>query len=223
MKLLLLAVTLNSCLPAAMITGMVAYSADSSGASTGQVWNTQGGDLIPNLYVTVNGAPVNGGNGAFTSIKISLPQGLTDFSYCGDGLFPSTPGLYYGLSIFMNGNNNTPAFTFFWRNVASRLPVQPTTATSPNLAGVLVAGGGGGPFVDGNTIVTIVDVPRWAGPNSPDLVSKFDNVPGDSLVDWCCVPGQLLVTVTPEPETWGIVLAGLAICFAQHVRSRRLE
>lgn len=196
---------------AAAISGMVVYSADSTGAVSGtQFWNTLGFDSNPNLYVQVNGVLQNPGNGAGTSLNVNLSPGIYSYSYCGDGLTGQVTPAFFGVSIFMDGNNTTPAFTFFWQSGISNPTVLPTSALSRNVPGGFVGGAGGGPYVSGNTTVTILSVPTWQNKNL-DKVSVFDSVAGDCPQDYCGIPASLMVVsqTIPEPGTLALVTLGL--------------
>lgn len=196
---------------AVAITGLVVYETNSLGAATGgpQFWNTLGlPDPNANLWVGFNGVGVNNGNGPGASINILLGLGISSFTYCGDGLLGQITPAYLGMSMFLDGENNLPAFTFFWDTATQT--VSATTALSRNVAGGFVTGAGGGPYVNGSTKVTILSVPTW-GVKFMDTVGLFSRTAGDCPDDYCGVPGLIQVTTTPEPGSLGLAVFAVGL------------
>jgi hypothetical protein len=98
---------------AAFLTGAVVYSTDAAGApSSGEFWNTIGGDNRYNLYVAIgpNDPILNPGDAASTSLALPLPVGTYTYDIYGEG---TTKIDNYGLALFFNGNNATPGIAAY--------------------------------------------------------------------------------------------------------------
>jgi PEP-CTERM motif-containing protein len=214
---------LMSTKPAAAttISGLIEFSTDSNGNTSGQGWNTVGGDGVFNLYVAsgpISASPtfLNSGNSSSTSISIPLPAGTHTFSIYAD----SEPTLsHYGLNLFFNGNNSTPGISVFAALRTSS--TQPSFAANGGLTRTeafgFVPGANTLTFADGPITVTLTDY-FFSSPSQLgfDVVSPFNNIP-DGFNDF---GGQFTVTVTPEPGTLLLLGSGLAVLGALRKRYR---
>lgn len=161
---------------AATLTGMVAFTANSSGrVSLGPIYNTLGGDLVPNLYVTSGGSFLNSGNGAKTSISVPLTAGSHTFALYGDAELPFVPS-YVGLNLFFDGQTNPGISVFAAINStafkADGNSKTPRLTSIPPFTGLLAPGSNSLTYGD----VTLTGF-SFKAPNilKQDKVSLFDN------------------------------------------------
>ena len=107
---------------AEFLTGVVVYSTDAAGAaSSGEYWNTLGGDNRYNVYVSTGPSDpiLNPGDSASTSISLPLPVGTYTYDIYGDNA-PAFSN--YGIGLYFNGNNTNPGIAAY---------VDPTTMVVP--------------------------------------------------------------------------------------------
>jgi hypothetical protein len=210
---------------AAFLTGAVVYSTDAAGApSSGEFWNTTGGDNRYNLYVAIgpNDPILNPGNGASTSLNFPLPVGTYTYDIYGEG---STKIDHYGLALFFNGTNGKPEIAAFGATSSGNPAAVVTTADgSVALDTTSAASPGTLTFVDTTTTVTLTSF-TWNAPIAGlDRVSGYDSTPSGST-DFL---GQFTLTVTPNlpnpvpaPEPASLALLGLGLAGAFGVARRR--
>lgn len=167
-----------------VLTGVVAFSTDASGAAGGQIWNTLGGDGRWNLYVTrdnLNAPFLNSGNGLGARINVPLPVGTHTFFLFAQP--DSDPGRF-GLNIFFNGDDTTPGISVFAPTDLPPSPPFPAFLANSNSATLQLNssrthGAGTLTFVDGTFTVTLTNY-RWSRPEveTTNRVQAFNNVPG---------------------------------------------
>ena len=132
----------------ATLTGMVAFSANSAGRVVlGPIYNTIGGDIVPNLYVgagSPGGSFLNSGNGASTGLSLALTPGTHTFTLYGDKL-PFVPS-YVGLNLFFDGQT-IPGISVFAPIKSTSFAADgnsrtPRLTSVPPLTGLLTPGAG---------------------------------------------------------------------------------
>jgi hypothetical protein len=202
------------------LTGITVFSADLNGnIVTTAVFNTFGGDLVPNIYVIDN--PVTstylnsgdtGGTSAPTGISIPLALGGREFFASVDPT-GSVQGTFYGLNLFFNGNNTTPGISAFTalNTPAGTANSGSTLANSGGLT--LVPGANTLIFNDPSGYVVTLSLFNYATSRvaglptdfPEDLVGPFAlgaNGTPDNYVDFT-------LTVVPEPSTWALIATGV--------------
>lgn len=204
-----------------LLTGISEFSSTAAGqASGGSVWNTQGGELVVNLFVSsgpgLSNPFLNGPNDANTSISTPLSLGVNTFTFLAGsgGVMP-----YHGMNLFFNGANSTARISVV---APTKTTVGTTPAFSANSSSTTFALNGSTiipaanslSFLDGNRLVTLTDY-FWAAPSvfTVDRIAAPFGDPGhvavDGVSDWV---GQITLTVTqvPEPGVAAILLFGIA-------------
>jgi hypothetical protein len=206
MRTFVLLLALSAGLPAATITGATLFSATSGGNTLllPEIWNTQGGDLIFNLYLRQGGTAINTGNGANASVNISL---ATPGTYVFG--FRAQPGLLdpnqFGLNLFFNGNSSTPGISALVTAGGSTFGPNGATFTH-QLDGSLVSGANSLVFVDGPMSITMTALSQArAGGNT---VGAYTSTPG--LIGGNDYTGSFTLVVTPEPSSYLLFGAGMA-------------
>ncbi len=205
---------------ATFLTGAIVYSTDTTGApSSGEFWNTVGGDNRFNLYLSAPGDPMtvgllNTGNGASTGINFDLGPGTYSYQLYGE----NTQGTAaYGIGLFLNSDNANPAVAAF---ASPGLGVVPAAAGSVDIEGVTTTSPGSLSFNDGTNLVTLTGF-QWAAPSpaggGPDRVSAQDSVSSGQPN----FLGTLSLTVTAVPEPGSMALLGLGIAGAGAMAQRR--
>lgn len=163
---------------AATLTGMVAFTANSHGkVALGPIYNTLGGDIVPNLYVKSAGSFLNSGNGASTRISVPLTPGSHSFTLYGDAELPFVPS-YFGLNLFFDGQTN-PGISVFAAINSTSFSVDgnsktPRLTSIPPFTGLLAPGANSLTYAD----VTLTGF-SFKAPNvlKQDKVSLFSNNP----------------------------------------------
>lgn len=203
---------------AAFLTGAIVYSSDSTGApSSGQFWNTVGGDNRYNLYFAPAGDPatvslMNSGDGASTGLNINVGPGVYSYQLFGG----NAQGLQtYSIGLFLNGDTSAPSLSavFSGSNIA---PI-PVATPAPSLDGTAATSTGSLSVVDGSTMVTLTGF-TWSVPTAggPDRVSGFNDVPSGAP-DFV---GSLTLTVSAVPEPTSLALLALGTLGAAIARRR---
>ena len=152
---------------AAFLTGAVVYSTDAAGApSSGEYWNTVGGDNRYNLYVAIGPQDpiLNPANGASTSLNLPLPVGTYTYDIYGDG---STVFDHYGLALFFNGST-TPFIAAFTATGEGSTVEVPKLDGSVGLDTSSAASPAALTFIDTTTIVTLGNF-TWNAPTTGGL------------------------------------------------------
>lgn len=211
------------------LTGLIEFSTDATGASSGgSIWNTRGGDSFFNLYVTgansgIGGGFVNDGDAAGAGINLALSPGTSQFFIFGE---PGADIGHFALNLFFNGNNSAPGISTFAATNTSTSPPPPSFSAdgSPStlaLDASTAAGAGTLSFTSGGTTVALTAY-EWSAPavETLDRVSAFNNVP--SGVDDFVGSFTLQVSTVPEP-TSVVMLAGGAVVFLGYGRRRRAD
>lgn len=203
------------------LTGISEFSSTASGqASGGSVWNTQGGELVVNLFVSsgtsLSNPFINGPSDAATSISTPLSLGINTFTFLAGsgGVLPN-----HAMNLFFNGANSTA-------RISVVAPTKTTVGTTPAFTAnsstttfalngsTVIPGANSLSFLDGSRLITLSDY-FWAAPSvfSVDRVAAPFGDPGhvaaDGVSDWV---GQITLTVTqvPEPGAAALLLLGLA-------------
>jgi hypothetical protein len=204
----------TSCPAMPVLTGLINYSTNwTGGVSGGEFWNTGGGDIFYNLYVTapnssLGGTLLNSGNAAATNISFDLSTpGTYTFYILGEygGTAPR-----YGLNLFFN-DSSTPGITAI-RSVNGRRTVSSTGANSVSLTGGITPGANTLAYSDDRYTVTLTDYGWYnsasAGLPAADRTSRYSSA-ASSITDY---RGSFVLDVTthaPEPGTWALLLMGL--------------
>lgn len=204
---LLLTLATSQLSSAATLTGATLFSADSQGATQGEVWNTLGGDIVFNLYLLNGSTPLNTGNNGSTGVNIPLnTAGIYNF------IFRAQPGLlnpsHFGLNLFFNGDNGTPGISALVTANGSVFAANSSALTHP-LAGLpLVAGSNSLLFQDATTRVTLTALSESR--SGGNQVSAFGNTPG-MLGGNDYTGGFTLTVATPEPSTYALFGSALTL------------
>lgn len=167
--------------PQTTLTGAIQFSTNSTGAFSGQVWNTLGGDNDWDLWLALNPdatSPVNGPSDAQAAISIPLEAGKSYTYYT--FVQPNVSFSFDALNLFFDGNNSTPGISVFGAiNSAIFLPNGSSTLT---LAGAPVAGSGSAAYSSGSVVVVLTGYTFNAPATPPGDVCKkiaFSPAPGD--------------------------------------------
>lgn len=196
-------------LSAATLTGATLFASNSQGLTNLEVWNTQGGDLIFNLYLLDGATALNSGNGAGASINIPLlTPGTYTFNY------RAQPGVqtptHFGLNLFFGGDGNTPGISAVVNANGSTFAANSSILTH-RLDGLpIVPGAGTLEYVEGDYRVKLTALSHErAGGNT---VGSFTSTPG--ILGGNDYRGSFTLQVDlPEPSTYlmlGMGLVGLA-------------
>ncbi|MEZ6050810.1 MAG: hypothetical protein R3C02_05370 [Planctomycetaceae bacterium] len=206
------------------LTGASLFNTNATGDwGNIDIWNTVGSDPHWNVYFTApnsgsSGAFVNTGNGASTSLNLTLAPGTYVLSFIGQS---ATARDYYGMNLFFEGSSVPAISVFGAANTATSPPYPAFQANSSTytygLTGI-VAGAGTLSFQSGTTRATLTDY-RWSMPNVSllDRVQPFANTPNgvnDNV-------GFFTLDVTSVPEPAAILLTGmfLLVCLWTYLRA----
>jgi hypothetical protein len=218
---------------AASLTGAIVFGTDRSGnyqpAPTiggiprNNAWNTVGGDVPFNLYLTLNGLELNTGNGPETAINVPLDVGNTyEVSFAIEQPFAST----FGLNLFFSGNTGNPGISAIGAsfNPGGPPPISaaPFSANAAPFTADLFASftPGAGTTVYRNGVVrvdlSVLEFRSTAG----ESVSAYSRTPGGNGPD---TTGRFVIAVTadvPEPGTCALI-ASVPLVAAMRIRLRR--
>jgi hypothetical protein len=202
------------------LTGAIVYSTSPTGAPlSGQFWNTLPGDNRFNVYLATGPADpiLNPGDAASTNIGLPLPVGTYTYNLFGDS---ASPAANYGIALFVNGDNTTPAIAGF---LSPSLAAVPVASGAPALNSSASTSPGSLTFVDGTARVTLTGFQWSVASPTVDRVSGFDSVPGGAP-DFV---GSFTLTVTavPEPASWALLGLGMLAAggLARRRKGRRSE
>ena len=164
------------------LSGIALYSTDGSGNFLDDGWNTLGGDVMYNLWVSANGNPINGPTDASASVNFPLTPGTYTFSISGDS---GRNRAFHGLNLFFNGNNNSPRISVMAPTATNTMVTSFTanqSANTPNLAYTSLVSSGANSFNLGGFNVALTGF-RWqySTVESKDLVSPFTPSPNGKL------------------------------------------
>jgi hypothetical protein len=194
---------------AATLTGATLFASNSQGLTNLEVWNTQGGDLIFNLYLRDGATALNSGNGAGASINIPLVPGSYTFTYRAQPALQSPS--HFGLNLFFGGDGNIPGISAVVNANGSTFAANSAVLTH-RLDGLpIVPGAGTLQYIEGDYRVTLTALSHErAGGNT---VGGYSSTPG--IVSGNDYRGSFTLQVeTPEPGTYlmlGMGLLGLAV------------
>lgn len=204
------------------LTALYGFRADENGDITTRSWDTLGGNVYWNLFLTggdLNGSFLNGPNDAQADIGFALTDGVHEFAFfANDGSVSD----YHGMNFFIDGSHINPAISVFAATDVSNAGPDPVFlangGTTPllNVQGQSVPGAGTLIYVDGLTTVSLTSW-RWAdsGLENMDRVG-MDSVGADGSPDYT---GSFTLTVVTVPEPSAIALS--LIGFLAMSRRRR--
>ncbi len=201
------------------LTGAIEFSTDASGNAAGaEFWNTLGGDFSYNLYVSMNGTPINSGNGASASINVALAPGTYNFQIFGN---PGTNQPRHGLNLFFNGNNTNPGISVFAPTATDTGSPAFSANSAPNTLALNVTstpGSGSTSFTTNGMTATISNY-RWEASTvrNQDVVTAFDRISGGGVDN----QGSFTLTVVPEPGTVALLGTGLLPLGSALLKRRR--
>ncbi len=193
------------------LTGLLLNGTGADGQTGGSpIWNTLGGEVaFANIDVTQPNAGytagfLNSGNGAATSISLSLAPGTYNFYFFTMGFWNNDPG-QYGLNLFFNGDNTNPGISAYSpRNTITATPV------AAGLSTLSLSGDGNNPVTSPGSLtfdfsdlsVTLTGYgfgePGVFGGSGLDRISNLSSVPDLSLDSVGFF--SLEVTAIPEPS-----------------------
>jgi hypothetical protein len=173
-----------SAYPQVTLTGAIEFSTNSSGADTGQVWNTLDTPACCyRFWLALNSdatSPVNGPSDAQASIDIPLTVGHTYhyYTYGAPGFVPRFA--FAGLNLFFDGNNSTPGISVF--GDTSRIRFEPDGSSTLTLEGSSVAGSGRSYYVSSGVVVVLTGY-DWHLPSTPpgDVCQAYEFAPGGGV------------------------------------------
>ena len=203
------------------LTGAIEFGTDNAGNANGDFWNTLGGDFPYNLYVNLNGVPINSGDGALASINVPLAPGTYNFQIFGN---PGTNNPFHGLNLFFNGNNTNPGISVFAptaTNTGSPAFSANSNANTRALNNTSTPGSGSTSFT-ANGLTAAVTAYRWEAStvSNQDLISPYDrtlNGIADNLGSFTVIVG----TEVPEPGTLALLSSSLLPLGSLLLRKRR--
>ncbi|WP_293108446.1 PEP-CTERM sorting domain-containing protein [Moorena sp. SIOASIH] len=205
----------TSSAQATSLTGLIEFSTNGSGSSTGGlVWDT-GAQSFWDLFVTSDGEDGEFINDPSTrKIDFELTEGIHTFTIYGDGRSSFADRSHYGLNLFFNGETTNPGISVFGELARSADSDPGFSANSSGLTrrldGNIVPNSGTLSFIDGLTTVTLTDyIYQAADVQQKDRVSERSIGPNRQ---WDMV-GQftlnLETTSVPEPvSVLGLLTVG---------------
>jgi hypothetical protein len=152
--------------PQVTLTGAIQFSANSSGAFSGnQSWNTLGGDACWDLWLAQNpdaSSPLNGPSDEQAGINVPLSAG-NSYQFYMFGAPDLSIGLN-GLNLFFNGDNSTPGISVFGATNSSVFSPDSSSRTR-TLAGAPVTGSGTSFYSSGGAVVVLTGY-EWNAPET---------------------------------------------------------
>lgn len=221
---------------AATLTGAVAFGTNSNGRTNvlESFWNTNGGDLPFNLYLSTDVDWVNAGDGSGTSLNIPLLPGANTFRlFAQPGVVPLA---FIGLNLFFDGSTTPSISVFTQPNSFSATGANLTPDSSNNTRGLT-----GFSIVPGAGTLGSADLQltafNWYRPlRDPDPTDSITSPVGNYVAPYNNAPdcplcflgiegglpderGYFTITATPEPAS--VVLAGSAFMMIGALAWRR--
>lgn len=151
----------TSSAQATSLTGLIEFSTNESGSTTGGlVWDT-GAQRFWDLWVTSDGEDGEFINDPSTrNIDFELTEGIHTFTIYGDGRSYFADQSHYGLNLFFNGETTNPGISVFGelaQSTDSDPDFSAASGLTRRLDGNIVPNSGTLSFIDGLTTVTLID------------------------------------------------------------------
>lgn len=207
-----------------ILSGAALFSTDSNKNYLDDGWNTISGDFPYNLWMSVNGDPLNGPTDGSAGINVAMAPGIYNFAIYGN---PGSNRPFHGLSLFFDGDVQTPQITVFSPTATDTSSTAFTTGpggNSPNLGYTATRSPAGTNSFTAAGLTVALTAFRWEYTvvQGQDLVGGYSRAPNGQPDN----QGVFTLTVTqaaavPEPASFLTIACGVACLGFRSLRGKR--